>query len=70
MNKSIEITPTLSSEEEEILNPTALQLLTLLHRQLNSRRLELLKQRKQNQSELDDGRKPDFLMNFKIVVLK
>ena len=47
MNKSIEITPTLSSEEEEILNPTALQLLTLLHRQLNSRRLELLKQRKQ-----------------------
>lgn len=67
MNKSIEITPTLSSEEEEILNPTALQLLTLLHRQLNSRRLELLKQRKQNQSELDDGRKPDFLMNTKAI---
>jgi malate synthase len=45
---------------DEALSQRALQLLTLLHRRFNSRRLELLAARGQRQAELDEGQLPDF----------
>ena len=61
MNEDIKIIPALNAEEKGILNSTTLELVKLLHRQFNTRRLELLEQRKHRQSELDDGKKPGFL---------
>jgi malate synthase len=46
---------------EAILNERALQLVGHLHRQFNSRRLELLGRRQQRQADLDAGRLPGFL---------
>ena len=53
--------PELDASGGEILNPAALSLLIMLHRQFNSRRLELLELRRDRQKQLDDGVRPDFL---------
>jgi malate synthase len=45
----------------EILNPGALSLLIMLHREFNPRRLELLELRRFRQTQLDNGISPDFL---------
>ena len=60
-HNSIEIQGEQTSEVQEILTPTALELLQHLHRTFNSQRLELLKLRKQRQQEIDDGALPEFL---------
>ena len=67
MTNNIKIIPTLSSEEQEILNPKTLELMELLHTKFNPRRLELLAQRKHRQDEIDDGKKPDFLKDTKSI---
>ena len=67
MTNNIKIIPTLSSEEQQILNPKTLALLELLHTKFNPRRLELLAQRKHRQDEIDDGKKPDFLEETKSI---
>ena len=67
MTNNIKIIPTLSSEEQEILNPKTLELIELLHTSFNPRRLELLAQRKHRQDEIDDGKKPDFLKDTKSI---
>ena len=61
MTNNIKIIPTLSSEEQEILNPKTLELIELLHTKFNRSRLDLLTKRKDRQDEIDDGKKPDFL---------
>ena len=67
MTNNIKIIPTLSTEEQEILNPKTLELIELLHTNFNPRRLELLAQRKHRQDEIDDGKKPDFLKDTKSI---
>ena len=67
MTNNIRIIPTLSSEEQEILNPKTLELIKLLHTKFNPKRLELLAQRKHRQHEIDDGKKPDFLNDTKSI---
>ena len=67
MTDNIKIIPTLSSEEQKILNPKTLELIELLHTKFNPRRLDLLAQRKHRQDEIDDGKKPDFLENTKSI---
>ena len=67
MSNNIRIIPTLSSEEQEILNPKTLELIKLLHTRFNPKRLELLAQRKHRQDEIDDGKKPDFLNDTKSI---
>ena len=67
MTNNIKIIPTLSSEEQQILNPKTLELIELLHTKFNPRRLELLAQRKHRQDEIDDGKKPDFLEDTKSI---
>ena len=67
MTDNIKIIPTLSSEEQEILNPKTLELIELLHTKFNPRRLDLLAQRKHRQDEIDDGKKPDFLNDTKSI---
>ena len=60
MTNNIKIIPTLSSEEQEILNPTTLELIELLHTKFNRSRLDLLTKRKDRQDEIDDGKKTGF----------
>ena len=67
MTNNIKIIPTLSSEEQQILNPKTLALIELLHTKFNPRRLELLAKRKHRQDEIDDGKKPDFLEDTKSI---
>ena len=67
MSNNIRIIPTLSIEEQEILNPKTLELIELLHTKFNPRRLELLAERKHRQDEIDDGKKPDFLNDTKSI---
>ncbi len=67
MTDNIKIIPSLSSEEQEILNPKTLELIELLHTKFNPRRLDLLAQRKHRQDEIDDGNKPDFLKDTKSI---
>lgn len=67
MTNNIKIIPTLSSEEQQILNPKTLALIELLHTKFNPRRLELLAKRKHRQDEIDDGKKPDFLKDTKSI---
>ena len=67
MTDNIKIIPTLSIEEQEILNPKTLELIELLHTKFDPRRLDLLAQRKHRQDEIDDGKKPDFLNDTKSI---
>src|SRR6516225_4473509 len=59
--KGVELRGEVSPEAAAILTPDALALVARLHREFNARRLDLLKQRVKRQSELDEGRLPDFL---------
>jgi malate synthase len=59
--KGVELTGEVSPEAAAILTPDALALVAKLHREFNARRLDLLKRRVKRQSELDEGRLPDFL---------
>ena len=55
------VTGELSPEATQILTPDALALVAKVHREFNTRRVELLKRRAQRQAELDAGKLPDFL---------
>src|ERR1700693_2405845 len=55
------VTAEISPSASQILTHDALLLVAKAHRDLNTRRRELLKRREQRQSELDAGRAPDFL---------
>ena len=57
----LEITGPMHERFEEILNPTALELIARLHRELNGRRQELLAARRARDEELAAGGTLDFL---------
>jgi len=50
-----------AQSDSEVLTPGALAFVESLHRELNSRRLELLAQRRERQERLDAGEAPRFL---------
>jgi malate synthase len=57
----IEVTGPMQERYDEILTPRALDLIGLLHRELDGRRLELLERRRQRVEELAAGGRLDFL---------
>jgi malate synthase len=57
----IEIAGPVPENFREILTPEGLQLVAKLHRNFNGRRKDLLERRNRRQTELDDGKTPDFL---------
>src|SRR4051812_16646427 len=57
----VEVLGAVSERHSPILSPDALNFLTSLHRQFNSRRVELLAERKRRQDALDRGELPGFL---------
>ena len=59
--EGVELRGEVSPEAAAILTSDALALVAKLHREFNARRLDLLRQRVKRQSELDEGRWPDFL---------
>ena len=59
--EGVELRGEVSPEAAAILTSDALALVAKLHREFNARRLDLLRQRVKRQSELDEGRLPDFL---------
>ena len=58
---TIKITGPELPRQQEILSPTALDLIEKLHTELNLRRLELLKQRRIRVQEIAEGKELDFL---------
>lgn len=56
----VEILRPVKGQQTEILSPEALNFLASLHRQFNSRRLELLRRREWRQEQLDRGAMPHF----------
>eukprot|EP01102_Stenamoeba_stenopodia_P000256 TRINITY_DN1022_c0_g1_i1.p1 TRINITY_DN1022_c0_g1~~TRINITY_DN1022_c0_g1_i1.p1 ORF type:complete len:568 (-),score=177.82 TRINITY_DN1022_c0_g1_i1:95-1798(-) len=52
---------------EEILTKEALEFVAALHRNFNSRRLDLLKKRAERQLRIDDGEQPEFLAETKSI---
>lgn len=65
--QGVEIRGPLSTHEPEILTPSALEFIALLHRQFNARRLELLEQRRTRQQAIDRGVLPDYDPNTREV---
>jgi len=57
----LQIHATITPEFANILTPSALELIAMLHRDFNPRRLELLARRAARQKEFDAGKLPDFL---------
>jgi len=65
MSKIIKINGKILSRYNEILTDEALQLIKEIHEKFNTRRLELLNERKKRQKTIDDGGKLDFLNETK-----
>ena len=61
MTQPVEVRSSMGPRFEEILSPSAMDFLVLLHRTFNSRRLELLERRAARQRRLDAGELPGFL---------
>ncbi|TJZ78735.1 malate synthase A [Chitiniphilus eburneus] len=61
LSPGIELNAEITSEFAEILTPDALAFVAMLHRRFEARRQELLAARVRRQTELDAGRRPDFL---------
>jgi malate synthase len=57
----VEVTGTVEDRFDQILRPQALELIALLHRELNARRLELLRQRATRVAAIADGGTLGFL---------
>ncbi len=63
----LQIHAAVTPEFAEILTPGALELIAMLHRDFNPRRLELLARRAARQKEFDTGKLPDFLAETKAI---
>lgn len=63
----VEVIGTSVPRSQEILTPQALDLIALLHRTLNPRRLELIAARKARMQQIADGRDFDFLPQTKAI---
>src|SRR5512133_1011365 len=61
MPRGVELLAPVSGDRASLLTPEALNFFARLHREFNSRRLELLRQRKQRQDTINRGARPGFL---------
>ncbi len=59
--EGVVVTGETSESAAQILTHDALELVAKVHREFNSRRLDLLKRRQERQDELDAGKLPEFL---------
>src|SRR5437660_10519083 len=57
----------ISEHQVQILSPQTLDFYATLHREFNSRRLELLRERSRRQEAIDQGHMPNFLAETKAV---
>src|SRR6516164_3952914 len=57
----VRILASVNEQQSEILSTGALQLYATLHREFNSRRIELLRERSHRQEAIDRGQMPNFL---------
>lgn len=64
---SLQVNGTIHPGFQEILTPDALEFLTELHEQFNTRRKQLLSNRKEKQARIDQGELPDFLPETKAI---
>jgi malate synthase len=67
MSSGVEIAAPSGGRYDEILTPEALDLVSVLHRELGQRRLELLKARARRQDELSAGGMLDFLTSTEAI---
>jgi len=67
MSKNIKINGKILSRYDEIISNEALKFVQEIHDQFNSKRLELLNERKKRQKNIDNGEKLDFLEETKKV---
>jgi len=65
MTKSIKINGNILSRYSEIISNEALEFIKEIHERFNSKRLELLNERKKRQDAIDNGNKLDFLEETK-----
>lgn len=65
LNYQIEVLARMEDNYYSILTPEAMEFVTKLHNQFNTRRLELLRKRKVRQQEINEGKLPDFLPETK-----
>jgi malate synthase len=65
--KGVNILAPVSQHQVEILSREALEFYTTLHREFNSRRLELLRERSRRQETIDRGQMPNFLAETKAI---
>ena len=65
MNKSIRIDGKILSRYNEIISNEAIRFIEEIHEKFNSKRLELLSERKKRQQNIDGGGKLDFLEETK-----
>ena len=65
MNKNIKINGKILPRYKEIISDEALNFIKEIHDNFNSKRLELLKERKKRQANIDEGGKLDFLNETK-----
>ncbi len=65
MSKNIKISGKILSEYSEILSDEALQFIKEIHEKFDSKRLDLLNERKKRQASIDKGQKLDFLNETK-----
>jgi malate synthase len=63
----VKVLAPVSEHHAEILSPQALDFYATLHREFNSRRLELLRERSRRQEAIDRGEMPNFLSETKAV---
>ena len=65
MTKSIKINGNILSRYSEIISNEALEFIKEIHERFNSKRLDLLNERKKRQDDIDKGAKLDFLEETK-----
>ena len=65
MSKNIKISGKILSEYSEILSDEALQFIKEIHEKFDSKRLDLLNERKKRQASIEKGQKLDFLNETK-----
>src|SRR5260370_34678051 len=67
VHHGVNVLAPVSEHQAEILSPQALDFYATLHREFNSRRLELLRERSRRQEAIDQGQMPNFHAETKAV---
>src|SRR5215467_10063348 len=66
-SQGVQVLAPVSEPHSKILSPEALEFYVTLHREFNSRRFELLRERSRRQEAINRGEMPDFLPETSVV---